>query len=239
MNRGRSLWIRLERAALRASGNRVDVESSSLMGPGEKRGSLAGSMEISQEALHLDMDLEIDGLEWEEVEYLAATAGNDREAPFAVPLRGTIRARADYFSYAGFTWRPVHARLVFFEEATEIRVEEATLCGIQTPGSFHLSPMGIHMSFRAEAKAQQLSHTLGCLWEVEDLMSGDFDLEGQLASDGDEETFAESLRGNLEASAKNGRIFRFHLLSRILAVVNITEILALHDFRLIENEGNL
>lgn len=217
--------IRVERASLKAVGDRVEVVSSNVIGPGDKRGYLAGKIELSEDALNLDMDLEIGGLEWEYAEIPATAAGNGRNGPFELPLRGIIRVRADYFSYAGFIWRPVQARVVFSEEATEVRVEETAICGIQTPGSIRISPSKVHVSFQAAAREQRLSHTLGCLWEAEALMSGQFGLEGELASDGGEDDFVQSLRGNLKASAEKGRIFRFHLLSRILAVANITEIL--------------
>jgi hypothetical protein len=223
--------IQLEQAVLRAVGNRVEVESSRLRWAEEKQGSLTGAIDFSEDAFQVDMDLAIGGLEWEELEALMAGPDNGAEeaegngTPLGLPLRGEIRARPDYFRYGGYTWKPVQGRIAFLEGRTEIRIDEANLCGIQTPGSIQFTPHGIHLTFQTAASEQPLSDTLGCLWESGDLMVGNFDLEGKITSTGEGADLVDAIQGKLVFHSENGRIFRLGLLSRIFAVVNITEIL--------------
>nr|NIN01485.1 hypothetical protein [candidate division Zixibacteria bacterium] len=51
-----------------------------------------------------------------------------------------------------------------------------------------------------------------------------FDLQGELDGQGKKENLARSLRGNFEFLARDGRIFRFRLLSRVIGYINLTEV---------------
>jgi uncharacterized protein YhdP len=63
-----------------------------------------------------------------------------------------------------------------------------------------------------------------CLLEKPDLIDGRFDLTGRLESQGPPKQLSQTVRGQMEFNARKGRIYRFTLLSKALAVVNVTEI---------------
>jgi hypothetical protein len=68
-----------------------------------------------------------------------------------------------------------------------------------------------------------LAPALICLWKQEDI-EGQFDLTAEIVAGGKREELARSLRGNLHFAAKDGRIYRFGLLAKIFALINVTEI---------------
>ena len=75
-----------------------------------------------------------------------------------------------------------------------------------------------------EAQDKDLDVTMTCLLEKPDLIDGRFDLAGRLETEGPPERLSQSVRGQMELNAREGRIYRFTLLSKALAVVNVTEL---------------
>jgi hypothetical protein len=218
--------VQVEQAIVRAIGNRVEIESSGFLWAEEKRGSLTGNLKFSEEAFHVDMDLTTEGFGWEDLQELRSIRGNGEETSFDFPITGEIRVNPDYFQYGRYIWKPVQAQILFLEEKKrEIRISNTSLCGVETPGNIRLDSQGAHLDFPVVAGKRPLSETLECLWERGDLMVGNFYLVGNINSEGKGEDLIESLRGKVEFASENGRIFRFGLLARIFAVVNITEIL--------------
>jgi uncharacterized protein YhdP len=57
-------------------------------------------------------------------------------------------------------------------------------------------------------------------------MDGTFDLQGEVRGQGKGVLALDSLNGNLEFSARKGRIYRMNGLAKILGFLNLTEILA-------------
>jgi hypothetical protein len=220
-----NLPVQLEQAVLRAMGNQVDIESSRFLWSEQNRASLTGSIQFSDEAFQINMDLVTNGINWEDIQAFTANRENEETAFFDIPIRGVIRARADYFRYNKYSWEPVLIRISFLEEGIEIDVDEAKVCGIHTRGTINLTAQGANLGSRVFAYEQPLSDTLECMWNRGDLMIGDFYLAGQISSVAEGNKLLDSLRGKIEFSSENGRIFRANLLARIFAAINITDIL--------------
>jgi len=87
-----------------------------------------------------------------------------------------------------------------------------------------ISPQGVLLALKPVSKHGELDPTLACLWDNKGLISGNFDLGGNLEAWGKYEELAQSLRGNVEFLAKDGRIYRFGALAKIFALLNLTEI---------------
>lgn len=228
----------LASALMQADGNRVEVESSSFFWAEKQQGSLSGAIDFSADAFYLDLDLVADGLEWEDWKTFRdlrrekekrqrKVTGDQDPFKFDIAFEGIIRTRLEYFRYRGYRWKPVKGQISFFDKETTIRIDEANLCGIQTPGRIRFTPEAIRRAFQVSASNQSLRHTLECLWEREDLITGNYDLEAEITFQTEKKGNdpIESLRGTVEFNSENGRIFRFGLLARIFSVVNITEIL--------------
>jgi hypothetical protein len=195
----------------------------------DSRLTLGGNVDFSPKGFLLDMDLTADGLEWGKVKKILAKENKKRDFGqgkngWALPVQGTLRIKSDYFTYESFTWNPFHADVSFRHDGVSVSVTEANLCGISTPGTVEVSPKGLLLDVNPVSKNQELDPTLACLWNKKGLLSGNFDLGGNLRGRGKYEELAQSLRGDLEFLADDGRIYRFGVLAKIFALLNVTEI---------------
>jgi hypothetical protein len=175
------------------------------------------------------MGLSADHLSWRQVEGIVAkarTGGPDADSGEGpdLALQGAIRFQSQRFTYGELTWSPFVADVSFAGNSVEVAVSDAALCGISTPGRLRISPDGLELEVEPATENQELDPALGCLWDRQGIMTGSFDLHGQLAACGEQETLVRSLRGTMEFAAHDGRIYRFGLLAKIFAVLNITEV---------------
>jgi uncharacterized protein YhdP len=98
------------------------------------------------------------------------------------------------------------------------------LCGVATTGNVHVTPNTMAITLVPEAKDGDLDVSMTCLLKKPGLIDGRFDLAGRLETQGPPDQLSQSIRGQMGLNAKEGRIYRFNLLSKTLAVVNVTEI---------------
>ena len=220
--------VMIEDVSLEARKNKLKVESAILKW-GESDLNLKGSVESSKEEFLVDMSLSADGFEWDNVKEILEgedkkTDHEQQENIWTPPLKGVLRVRSQYFEYGRFTWRPFHANITFRLGGVRVAVTKANLCGIATPGTLNVFPQELQLAFQPLSKNRELDPTLACLWDKKGFISGNFDLQGKLDGQGKKEDLARSLRGNFEFLARDGRIFRFKLLSRIIGYINLTEI---------------
>jgi hypothetical protein len=220
--------VMIEDVSLEAKNNKLKVQSAILKW-GESDLNLKGSVESSKEEFLVDMSLSADGFEWENVKEIweeedeksDLKQGEDIRTP---PLKGILRVRLQYFEYGKFTWRPFHADITFRQDGVKVAITEANLCGIATRGTLDVFPQKLKLAFQPVSRSQDLDPTLACLWDKKGFISGNFDLQGKLDSQGKKEDLTRSLRGNFDFLARDGRIFRFTLLSRIIGYINLTEV---------------
>jgi uncharacterized protein YhdP len=141
-------------------------------------------------------------------------------------VRGILRFKTEHFKYDQFTWSPFDADISFADNGVDVAVTEANLCGISTPGSLRISPQGLRLDLKPVSKDQDLAPTLTCLGDKKGLVTGKFDLEGEVMTQGKGEGWLTSLHGDLEFLANNGRIHRHGLLAKIFAFLNVAGIVS-------------
>ena len=139
-------------------------------------------------------------------------------------LLGSLKVESDNFTYNAYNWQPIDADIFFNETETLIVIKEANLCGIQFPGIVKISATDLEMHFNPLAENQNLESSVDCLSTKKNLASGNFDFKGELKSKANPNEFPKSLTGNLEFTATEGRIYRFGILAKIFALLNVTEI---------------
>jgi hypothetical protein len=184
---------------------------------------LQGKAFFSANELWLDLKLAADRLSWEQIDQIT---GLDKQLGpgEAHKLLGSLKVELDNFTYDEFTWRPVHADISFNKTDTSILIKEANLCGIQFPGILKVSSNEFEFYTNPTAKNQNLQSTITCLTDKEHLADGTFNLSGELMTKARPTDFLKSLSGNLDFSADQGRIYRFGMLAKIFALLNVTEI---------------
>ena len=184
---------------------------------------LQGNAAFSEEELWLDLKLAADRLSWEQVDQI--TALDKQSGPGdAHKLLGSLTVELDHFTYEGLNFQPMHADISFNETDTRIVVKKADLCGIQFPGILKVSADEFEFYFNPVAETQNLEPAIACLSAKKNLADGSFNLKGELLSKAKPTAFPKSLTGNLEFAAAQGRIYRFGMLAKIFALLNVTEI---------------
>lgn len=189
----------------------------------DSRIALQGAADFSENELILDMGLAVDRLNWGQIEQIIELQSK-QGADSTVALLGELQVEVENFSYESYTWQPLHADISFNKADTNILIKEANLCGIRVPGMLKVSSNELEFYFNPTALDQQLGPTISCLKNNENLADGTFDLSGELMAKARANDLLKSLSGNLDFNAEQGRIYRFGLLAKIFALLNVIEI---------------
>ncbi len=232
--------VTIKEASLGASGNKLTIKSAQLNWR-ESDMALKGDVLFSPQGFQLDLDLSTEGLNWEDIkaDMEKDTSGKSKATPISaaenqrrlpvlpdLPFLGTIRVKSGHFTFGSYTWKPFEANVALGRDTTTIELVDAALCGIATPGTLVLSKSDGTVRLETEPSAQKmpLEDALTCLWNKKALMTGSFDLESRLAAFGSKSELLDRLRGNVQFNAHDGRIFRLGLVSKIFAMLNLTEV---------------
>jgi hypothetical protein len=225
----------IDSASLGAMGKQVKLDSADIR-YGGKLFSITGDVKAAKEKLALDLDLFTENLDISEVmEALNDKSGETKKAAdlSALPVQGAVRFKTDSLRYDRFAWTPFRAKISLAPEGVRVDVLEADQCGISTPGTLIFFPGGISFDFQPLSKNQDLHPTLTCLSHEQYRMNGKFDLCGCVQGQGKKEGLLRLLRGDLDLTARKGRIYRATGLAKMFAVLNVGGILQgkLPDFR--------
>jgi hypothetical protein len=208
---------------------RVHVESAALRWD-DRHVALGGWLDFSPEGFQLDMDVSVDGLEWAKIEKILKTEDQKTEPGKAAgtqipPLRGRIGFKSASFGYERFSWRPLDLEFAFLPEGVKVTVREANVCGISTPGTVQATSEDLALDFQPLARNQDFSSIVACLSGRTILMTGNLDFYGRVKGRGQSKDLVRSLQGPLEMEAKDGRIYQDPIAVKILAFLNLTELL--------------
>jgi len=232
-------------ASLSAEGKKIRVASSDLAWR-EIPFQLSGEGSFSRDGLEADVDVETGDVPLERL--LPQTAGSAETAarpggPPAVevgyrlpilPVRGVFRLRSGSIRYGRWAVNSVTARGELGPEALHVSVSGGDLCGVPLQLSATLDPNGLTVELQTSASGENLNEPLLCLLDKRVAATGSFRFTARLsARGGDPESLLRSLEGPVELTARDGRIYEWSLLSKILTVLNVTNVVRgkFPDFR--------
>jgi len=220
--------LKVQRFSLFAEENMFSLEPA-IIEWGDTRLVFEGKIGFDEGKIRLDMDLTADGLDAEKLAAIARTeekegVSGEGKSSWDLPLRGELRVKSDYLKYQKFVWRPLHVDISFEPDGIAASVIKANLCGISMPGTLKVSDKGLQLDFRPVSENKELNPTIVCLSDKSIKMDGTFDFKGGVKGKGAGKGLPRSLRGSFECVAKDGRIYQAKVLSKILAILNLTEI---------------
>jgi hypothetical protein len=220
--------LRIRSASLSAEGKRIRVASSDLAWR-EIPFRLRGEGSFSGEGLEADVDVETGDVPLERL--LPSAPGTPETGPHAgyrppkLPVRGVLRLRSESIRYGRWTANSVTARGEIGSEALNVSVTGGELCGFPLHLSATLDPKGLAVELETSASGDDLKVPLLCLLDRQVDATGSFRFATRLSARGDDpESLFRSLEGPVELTARDGRIYRWTLLSKILAVLNVTNV---------------
>ncbi len=141
-------------------------------------------------------------------------------------IRGSLNIKADTFQLDRFSWQPLQIELKFEKNRITLSSSaQSSLCSIRTPGTLSIEDGTIRLQARPEIAGRDLEDILSCFHGTKQQLTGRCSLTGNLQSRGsDWEGLKNAFQGSLHLSAENGRIYKATLLSKVLQLLNTTEI---------------
>jgi len=216
--------LKIENLYIDADGTRLSIESSALVLDNIPF-SLHGGLNFTPENTVIDMDLFTDHIEWGKIaKTIEALGKKDKKAAWDLPVTGVLGLKSNSFTYDRYTWLPFQAEIAVHRNDVDIMVNRAILCGISSPGRVNVRPDSLSFNFQLTADKENLKPVLICLTGTDLEITGEFNFLGNVKGQGEKETLFDSLQGNLELAAKDGRIYRAPLLLKILDFLDISHI---------------
>ncbi len=217
--------LEIDHITLRGEGNHLSVGKARLSWGGIAL-SLSGRGSFSEKGLLIDIDLLAEHLDFQQIAESFKKEKSDKgdRDPSTLQVEGTIRFKANSFQYGRFLWEPFWTNITIGPKSLEAKIMEASLCGISTLGVVRILGEELFFDIYPAIRARQLKQVVSCLQGREMRMTGVVDLKGRFFSKGQPQELLQSLKGELELQAKNGQIYDVIVLSRILELINVTEI---------------
>jgi hypothetical protein len=225
--------ITIERFSAQARGDALFLESATLTS-GDDRVELSGDIERSPNGYEVDVDVRGDSVTLPE----SLFARKDEEKPtdkrrplgrwwkvFKIPVHGRIgvdlgRLRAPRVEIAPLKATGRHAN-----RRIDLHVEHAALCSISMTGDVTAQPKDIAVQATLTARNAPLAQSIHCLSDRRVQATGTFDLDASVSTRGRTSQLRNNLRGTFTLSARDGRIQKADTLTRVLAFVNLTEVM--------------
>jgi hypothetical protein len=152
---------------------------------------------------------------------------SSQEQTASLPLKGRINIQIDNFHYQERTVSPLLLTWTLHGKSTwTVHSHEQTkLCSISMPGKIIYQPDTVQFSVAPSYKNHDLVPVLECLLSSRAAVTGTLNLRGHIQGTAPSvQELTSHLGGELNFQINEGRLLRFTLLSRILEILNSTEI---------------
>ena len=134
---------------------------------------------------------------------------------------GTAAWRANAVTWKALRWRNAEGAVAFEDRGIEITVAKADLCGLRCTGSVYSHAGVMTHSFQFWADEADLSSSIMCLFGKDARIEGKFLLDGDMWAEGKKDPLKEASQGSLLFISRNGRIYRWTLLSQLFSMLNV------------------
>jgi hypothetical protein len=191
--------------------------------------SMKGAATTSDEGIAFSMGLTADGIDIQAIQQALKQAGTKSTDQPVIsfpmpPIRGDLRADSSYVKFGRFTFAPAHAVITVDPDRVNVEFYDTRTCDIALPGSFLISKESMSFTFTPTAKKEHLGYTISCLTGMDIHVTGEYDLSSQFQSHGSGKELLSSLEGRVDFKAREGRIYRYPTLQKILSVLSVLEI---------------
>ena len=194
--------------------------------------SLAPGPKKVNKEIDLNINVKAESLEWADTETEADQNANShqdlKEAPDSenttTSLNGKVIVKSDNFKFKGFNWDTVDAEVALLGNKIDVNVNEASLCGIKTPGVLVVTSPTLKLEFETLSEDEEFANAIKCLFDKAGIITGDFNLSGTVNSEGEIVNVMQSIEGELELTSNGGRVSKYGGLARFFSALNFGEI---------------
>ena len=230
---GLALPATIEDFSLRTEGQLLRVHSAR-MAIYENRLVISGNADLSTENPRFDVDISTDNVDLDKIlAFLkesdlkgsdGAAANKEDKDPWLFPIQGTAHLMWDSLKIGGYTWQPFQGEISVDPEGIRVSVENASLCGISSPGLLRIKQDGIELNFRLKAERCDLNQSITCLTQKRVRAEGTFNLTGNFKGEGNWKNLFQRLEGPILFASTSGQVKEDPALARVISVLNVTDI---------------
>ena len=206
---------------------KLDLRTTNLTW-GKNHLTLTGDMTIAEKDILLDSKIFADGIDWVQVksilDYIQQKKADPESPSPDRQVLGTLEVYTEKFNYDDYSVQPLKAQTAFKPDKVSIAIEQAAVCSINFRGLLDVNEQTLEIYLVPAATDQNLAPAVSCATGQKKMATGTYNLSGELLSKSKPQAFLQSLTGNVAFTAKEGRIYRFGLLAKILSILNVTEI---------------
>jgi len=218
----------VDRFTLHANEDILTVDTADVTW-GKNHYSMEGAATTSDEGIAFSLALKADGIDIQTIQQALEKSGKksseQKARPFPMPpIRGDLRADSAYVKFGRFTFAPAHAVVTVDPDRVNMEFTDTRTCDISIPGSILISKESISFTFTPTAKKETLGYTISCLTSMDVHVSGEYDLSSSFQSHGTGKDLLSSLEGRVDFKARDGKIYYYPLLQKILSVLSVLEI---------------
>lgn len=211
----------------KGGGTEIEIEECRIAS-GKHNITFNGNAVLSKEKMRLDMNAAADFLEWSDIKEFTDNkifhSGDSKKGSGDFVVSGIIRAKAKYLKFGDLTLNPVNADITLGGNNLSIAVTGADLCGVSLTGIIETARNKLDFRMLPFARDEKLESSINCFFKRRDVATGSFSLDGEIYTKGKGDEITGILYGTLYLKAKEGRIFQLGFLSKIFAILNLTEI---------------
>jgi hypothetical protein len=220
----------VDRFTARSRGRTVDLHPV-VLSLGQDILTVEGTAAMSETGVALDVDVSADRIDIASLQEL--TKGKKTESksittPSAdrkLNVEGDLRLRVAAVTFPSYTINAVAMTLSMTRDQITADLEHASLCGIDLNGTLRTNDHKMEISLEPRARGGKLDEGLRCILHEDMGITGDYDLSGRLAGRGSWDTLLRSLQGNLDFTARQGRIQNDKIVKGVIAYLNSTSLL--------------
>lgn len=215
----------IERLTVEAAGDRIKISNAGLILDGEHI-TAKGTVTSSDRGVRFALDASSDGIKWDSLGKFIDSGLPERKRKFVSDIieSGTIDFDAGFFSYDDHSLKPFRGKLTLSGNNVHIDVTEAELCSISITGDVDIDPPDMSVDMHPRAGRQELKSAIACLFNIQQYMTGTYDLDGRISGKGKKDALTDDLTGQWKFTADSGRIHQYSLTAKVLAFINLTEI---------------
>ncbi len=235
--------VSIEKAEIQAHGKKLDIKSAVADWEGS-RFTVKGGFALTGSSYRADLDASTNSLDLDRIlkaecslpkavgkpQSGTCRLGSAPKSPWDMPVAGVVRVQAGRLSYEKMTWAPARGEVLLGKGPVHIRLTRANVCRIPVRGNIVVQAGGADISLDINADHKDLQSTMSCLFKKQRLLSGSYELTGHVetktpcAFGENQAEISRSLEGKVAFLAKNGRVFRFNVFTKIISLLSISEI---------------
>ncbi len=227
------LSLTIEKFSVEGKETRLIVNSATLSRGEDSRVDVSGQIAYLNDKFAVDADVRGDSV----VVPVEPIQPDDASAPpvadtkkfhlrqlWEAPVSGRIGVNIGHVRVEGREIAPLIGEAALAHNRLDLRLERAALCAITMTGGLTAQPGNIDLKVALKSRSAPLEQTIACLTDKALQVTGKLDLDAALSAHGRRRTLLDQMQGTFSAVARDGRIEKAPVLSRVFEVLNVNEV---------------